>query len=144
MTYNQVVKTITTLLQSNAMIKSVKFATPQEWLFVNEQPIFPIACFTINQGSLNIGREQVYQLELWFLDKAGMENEFEKDVTSDMIQIAADIVSSLRKGSNPYTVDANVNYQCISDKFEDYLAGVSLTININTISDFDACNMPLN
>jgi hypothetical protein len=96
----------------------------------------------INSGSLNIGREQVYNLSFWFIDKAGMENEFEKDVTSDMIQVAADIVSTLRKGSNPYTVDNAIGYSVISDKFEDYLAGVNLTFNINTISDYDACNMP--
>ena len=142
MTYNQVVKTITTLLQSNGMIKEVKFATPQEWLFATNQPTFPVACFMINSGSLNIGREQVYNLSFWFIDKAGMENEFEKDVTSDMIQVAADIVSTLRKGSNPYIVDNAIGYSVISDKFEDYLAGVNLTFNINTISDYDACNMP--
>ena len=73
-----------------------------------------------------------------------MENEFEADVTSDQIQIAADIVSSLRTGSNSktYIVDTNIAYNVISDKFEDYLAGVNLSININTISDYDACNMP--
>lgn len=143
MTYNQLKKTLTTLLQSNAMIKEVKFATPQEWLFTSSQPEFPIACFMINSGSLNIGREQIYNVTFWFLDKAGMENEFEADVTSDQIQIAADIVSNLRIGSNTYLVDNNIAYDIISDKFEDYLAGVSLTININTISDYDACNMPV-
>lgn len=145
MTYNQLKKTITTLLQSNAMIKEVKFATPQDWLFATNQPEFPIACFMINSGSLNIGREQVYNVSFWFLDKAGMENEFEADVTSDQIQIAADIVSSLRTGSNSktYLVDTNISYNVISDKFEDYLAGVNLSININTISDYDACNMPI-
>lgn len=124
------------------MIKEVKFATPQEWIFATNQPTFPVCCFMINSGSLNIGREQVYNVSFWFLDKAGMENEFEKDVTSDQIQIAADIVSNLREGSNPYTVDTNIAYSVISDKFEDYLAGVNLTFNINTISDYDACNMP--
>lgn len=82
MTYNQLKKTITTLLQSNAMIKEVKFATPQDWLFATNQPEFPLCCFMINSGSLNIGREQVYNVSFWFLDKAGMENEFEADVTS--------------------------------------------------------------
>ena len=142
MTYNQLVKTIRTLLESQAQLKSVKNATPREWLFVETQPIFPIACFAINSGSLNVGREQVYNISLWFLDKAGMEAEFEPDVASDQLQIAADIISTMRKGSNSYTIDTNINYNFVLDKFEDYLSGVELTFNINTISDFDACDMP--
>jgi hypothetical protein len=142
MTYNQLVKTIRTLLESQAQLKSVKNATPREWLFVETQPIFPIACFAINSGSLNVGREQVYNISLWFLDKAGMEAEFEPDVASDQLQIAADIISTMRKGSNNYTIDTNINYNFVLDKFEDYLSGVELTFNINTISDFDACDMP--
>jgi len=142
MTYNQLVKTIRTLLESQAQLKSVKNATPREWLFVETQPIFPIACFSINSGSLNVGREQVYNISLWFLDKAGMEAEFEPDVASDQLQIAADIISTMRKGSNNYTIDTNINYNFVLDKFEDYLSGVELTFNINTISDFDACDMP--
>jgi hypothetical protein len=84
----------------------------------------------------------VYNISLWFLDKAGMEAEFEPDVASDQLQIAADIISTMRKGSNNYTIDTNINYNFVLDKFEDYLSGVELTFNINTISDFDACDMP--
>lgn len=142
MTYNQVLKTIRELLESHAMIKTTKYATPREWLFVESQPIYPIACFAVNSGSLNIGREQVYNVSLWFLDKAGMEAEFEPDVASDQIQVAADIVSKLRNGANDFTIDDNISFNLVLDKFEDYLSGVELTFNISTISDFDACDMP--
>lgn len=144
MTYNQVIKTIRTLLESHAMIRSVKNATPREWLFVSDQPIYPIACYAINNGSLNIGREQVYSITLWFLDKAGLEAEFEPDVASDQLGIAADIISKLRNGANDFEIDENISYNFVLDKFEDYLSGVELTFNMNTISDFDACDMPLN
>lgn len=144
MTYNQVIKTIRETLASHAMIKSVKNAAPREWLFAEDQPVYPIACFAINNGSLNIGREQVYNLTLWFLDKAGMEAEFEQDVASDQLQIAADIISKLRNDGNPWELDENISYNLILDKFEDYLSGVELTFNMLTISDFDACDIPLN
>ena len=125
------------------MIKSVRNATPREWLFANEQPIFPIACFAINSGSLNIGREQVYNISFWFLDKAGLEAEFEADVCSDQIQIAADIISELRNGANDFKISDSINYDLILDKFEDYLSGVQLGFDMSTISDFDACDIPL-
>ena len=144
MTYNQVTKTIKAILGSHAMIKSVKAATPREWLFEDSQPVFPVACFAMNSGSLNVGREQVYNLSLWFLDKAGMEREFEDDVASDQLQICADIISELRNGANNWIIDDNITYNLISDKFEDYLAGVEVSFNMTTFSDFDACDIPLN
>lgn len=126
------------------MIKSVKNATPREWLFADDQPVFPIACFAINSGSLNIGREQVFNVTLWFLDKAGLEGEFEQDVASDQLQICADIVSKMRNGANPYQIADNISYNIIYDKFEDYLSGVEISFDMTTYSDFDACDIPLN
>ena len=144
MTYNQVIKTIKTILDTHAMIKSVKSATPREWLFADSQPVFPVACYAVNTGSLNVGREQIFNLTLWFLDKSGMEREFEDDVTSDQLQICADIISKLRNGANNWVIDDNITYNLISDKFEDYLAGVEVSFDMTTFSDFDACDIPLN
>lgn len=144
MTYNQIIKTLKDLLATHAQIKSVKYATPKEWLFKNDEPVFPICCYSLNSGSFNVGREQVYNITLWFLDKAGMEAEFEADVASDQMQICADIISSLRNGVNPWTIDDNISYSLILDKFEDYLSGVQVSFNMTTVSDFDKCDIPLN
>ena len=141
MTYNPLVKNLRTLLESHLQIKSVKFATPKDWLYRDEQPEFPICCYAINNGSLNAGREQVYSVSFWFLDKAGMEALYETEVISDQMQIAADIVSELRS-NNTYLIDTNITFEAILDKFEDYLAGVTLTFNISTISSYDACDAP--
>lgn len=144
MTYNQVIKELKAILATHAMIKSIKNATPREWLFADSQPVFPIACLAINNGSLNVGREQVYNITLWFLDKAGLEGEFEQDVTSDQLQICADIISKLRNDANDWQIDDNITYNLILDKFEDYLSGVEVSFNMITYSDYDACDIPLN
>jgi len=144
MTYNQLVITLQSLLSSHAMIKTVKHTTPKEWLQRESQPVFPIATFNINTGSLNVGAQQVYTVQFFFLDKSGLEAEYETDVISDQIQIASDIVNIMRIGSNAYFIDDNITFSAISDKYEDYLAGVELTINITTQSDFSACDAPLN
>lgn len=141
MTYNQVSKTLRDLLESHAMIKTVKSDTPQEWIKSDEY-VFPMALYSIGNGSLNLGREQVYTIDLWFLDKSGQESEFEEEVISDQLSICADIVSKLRLGSNPYTIDTDVTWQSVRDKFEDYMAGVQIQINLSTKSDFDACDFP--
>jgi hypothetical protein len=143
MTYNQLVTTLQSLLSSHAMIQTVKHTTPKEWLQRESQIVYPVATFSINNGSLNVGAQQVYTVQFFFLDKSGLEAEYETDVTSDQIQIASDIVNIMRIGSNDYFIDDNVTFNCISDKYEDYLAGVEFTINITTQSNFSACDAPI-
>jgi len=142
MTYKQLTTEITSILQNHLMINTVRFATPVEWLNWDDQPVYPLASFAINSGGYNIGREQVFNIQMWFLDKSGVESEFETEVTSDMHSIAADIVSKLRNGYNPYTIDSQISWTAITEKFEDYLSGVQLTFNISLVSDFDACSIP--
>jgi len=143
MTYNQLITTITSLLESHSMIETAKHTTPKEWLLRDEQPVYPIACFSINSGTMNIGREQVFSVQFFFLDKSGKEAEFENDVISDQIQIGSDILSLMRTGRNSYSIDDNVSFNAISDKYEDYLAGIEYTINISTQNEFTGCNVPL-
>ena len=125
------------------MIKTAKNVTPKEWLLRDEQPVYPIATFSVNSGSINRGREQIYNVQFFFLDKSGKEAEFEPDVISDQMQTASDIINLMRGGRNNYTIDDNISFNAISDKYEDYLAGIELTINISTQNEFTGCNVPL-
>lgn len=142
MTYNQIVSSVRSLLESHAMIKTVKNELPTEWLKKTEI-VFPVCCFVINGGSFNKGRQQVYTLQMFFLDKSGQEvNEFEQEVISDQIGIAYDIVEMMR-ADKPYSIPDNIAFSTISDgKYEDYLAGCSLEFDIETQSDFDGCDAP--
>jgi hypothetical protein len=143
MTYNQLITTLTNLLSSHAMIKEVKNATPREWLFRDNNPEFPVCCFSINSGSMNVGKEQIYNVQFFFLDKSGAEMEFEQDVISDQWQISEDIIQMIRSTKRDYYIDDNITINAISDKYEDYLAGVEFTANIYNQRDFDACDAPI-
>lgn len=142
MTYKQLVTEITNLLESHAMIHTTKFASPIEWLNWDDQPVFPLASFAINSGSFNAGKQHSFDIQFWFIDKSGVEGEFETEVVNDMHQIAGDIISKLRNGANSYIIDDNIRYDVISEKFEDYLSGVQLTITLTSTSSFDGCDMP--
>jgi hypothetical protein len=142
MTYNNLITTITDMLQSHAMIKTVKNCSPKEWLNKDDQPVFPICCFTVSSGTFNVGRQQIYNIQFFFLDKSGAEAEFEQDVISDQIGIAYDIVELIRGTKRDYTIEDSVSFNTISDKYEDYLAGVEFTTDITTTSDFDGCDVP--
>lgn len=143
MTYNQLISTLQSLLESHAMIKTVKNVMPGEWLLKDEQVVYPVCCFSVNTGSFNKGREQVYNVQFFFLDKAGAENEFEREVISDQVSTGYDIIELMRKENNPYFIDDDVTFNTLSDKYEDYLAGIELSVNITTQSDFDGCDAPI-
>jgi hypothetical protein len=143
MTYNQLITTLTNLLTSHAMIKEVKNASPKEWLFRDSNPVYPICCFSINSGSMNVGKEQIYNVQFFFLDKSGAEMEFEQDVISDQWQISEDIIQLIRSTKRDYYIDDNITINAISDKYEDYLAGVEFTANIYNQREFDACDAPI-
>ena len=145
MTYNQLIETIRSLLQSHAMIKTVKNVTPGEWLYKGgNDVVFPVCCFTVNTGSFNKGRQQIYSVQFFFLDKAGKEAEFEQEVISDQVGIGYDIVELMRNEKNPYSIPDEVSFNTILDAQEDYLAGVELTTQLQTQSAFDGCDVPIN
>jgi len=124
------------------MIHTTKFATPIEWLNWDDQPVFPLASFSINSGSFNLGKQRQYDIQFWFIDKSGVEGEFETEVVNDMHQVAGDIISKLRNGANDFVIDDNIRFDVISEKFEDYLSGVQLTLSLTSTSAFDGCDMP--
>ena len=143
MTYNEVIKELEALLSNNRMVKTVKNQLPTEWLYKDDQPVFPVACFDVLSGSLNVGREQVYSLQVFFLDKSGAEAEFERDVLSDMLQVATDLVSVMRGTKRDYTISDNITFNTIRDKYEDYLAGIEISFELTAVSDFDGTDAPL-
>jgi len=142
MTYNQIITELETILGNHKMLKSVIPNEPANWLFWTNQPEFPNASFDVRNGSLNAGRELQYNLSIWFLDKSGVDNEFERDVTSDMLGIANDFVSILRQGFKTYSIDTTIRWDKVEEKFEDFLTGVTLNFNITIASDYGACDVP--
>lgn len=125
------------------MIHTVIYGSPIEWMFQDKQPEFPIAAYDIGKGSLNIGRESVFNISLWFLDKSGREAEFETEVMSDQHSILNDIISELRNRQTKYLISENVAWDGIKEKMEDYLSGVSATFDLTVVSDFGACDFPV-
>jgi hypothetical protein len=142
-TYNQVVKEIQDRLSSHPMVKEVLFQSPAAWLNSTNVPSFPSASFVINSGSLNIGREQIYNIEIWLLDKSGVDGEFEQDVTSDMHGVAYDVIQNMRQ-SNLFGVSNQIRWDAISEKFEDYLSGVKFSFDLSVTRKYGDCDSMIN
>lgn len=142
MTYNQIIEEIQSILEANPIIKTAKNVTPKEWLNRDEKPVYPICCYSLSGGSLNKGRQHVFNVQFFFLDKSGAEMEFEQEVISDQLQIANDVIETIRGTKRAYTIEDEVPFNTISDKYEEYLAGIEFTTNITVTSSFDGCDTP--
>ena len=142
MTLNQIYSEITSVLQSHQMLNTVQGITPVEWINQGQVPVYPVANFTINSGSINAGRELVYKIDFWFLDQSGRDGEFEQNVISEMQGVAYDIIAQLRRLNNPWTISNNISWQAVSEKFEDYLSGVTLSLDLSIVGSYGACDTP--
>lgn len=142
MTRNEVITELTTILQANGMIESVIPSPPTNWLFWTEQPKFPNASFDIANGQYNAGRELVYTIEMWVIDKSGVDNEFEQSVSNNMHLIGADIINVLRQQFKQYSISSSVSWTKVEEKFEDYLTGVTFSFDLSVVNDFTACDVP--
>lgn len=144
MTYKQIKLAIQAVLESHAMIKKVVFNTPNEWIFRESNPEFPLACFAMNAGILEAGYKN-FNLQIWFLDRAGVDGEFEVDVVSDQLEIANDIAALLNQSwVNNWLIEGDFIFEVLLEKFEDFLAGVRISVNIKTVDNYDTCAIPLN
>jgi len=142
MTYKQVKQNVQAILESHPMIRKVLFNTPTEWIYQEGSPDFPIALFSIDGGVLEPGYK-TFNLSFWFLDRSGMDGEFEVDIVSDQVEIANDIVAKLKQSwINNWLIDENVSFDVIMEKFEDYLSGVKFTTTLKTANDYDTCAIP--
>jgi hypothetical protein len=143
MTYNQLVKRLQTLLDSHGQIRKVYNATPTEIPQPWGEVELPAVFFVVNTGVFLPGNERQRVVQMWFMDKSGQENEFEQDVSSDMEQVAGDVIESLYNDGNPWRMDEQVSYEFFRGEYGDFVSGVQLTFNIYTINAADACDMPL-
>ena len=59
------------------------------------------------------------------------------------MSIAWDMVEVIRGTKRAFFIDDNISFNTIADKYEDYIAGIELTLTITTTSDYDGCDFPI-
>lgn len=143
MTYKKLRNEITAILESHAQIKQVRFSSPLNWIFKNEFPEFPVACFNFETGDLEKGYVN-YNLRMWFIDKAGQDGEFDDDVISDQLEIAKDIFTLIRQSHIRDWIAEDATFTVLSEKFEDFLSGVELSLTLKVFNNYDSCDIPVN
>lgn len=82
-----------------------------------------------------------YQLSCIFADRLNESMDNEKDAVSDMSLAARQLLSEIWRGNLQDYFDAQlpVNAQPFMERFNDYVAGVALDLNIIVMEDINAC-----
>lgn len=142
MTYNQLIEELKSRLNAHGQLKGVYNATPTEILAPEGEVDLPAVFFVVNTGVFLAGNARDRVVQMWFVDKSGQENEFEQDVSSDMEQVAGDIVEGLYNDGNDWLIDKPITFEFFRARYGDYLSGVQFTFNIETQNNADACDTP--
>lgn len=142
MTYKKLKNEIQALLEDHAMIKQVRFSSPLEWLYKDQKPEFPLCCFTLDTGNFEAGYIN-HDLKIWFLDQAGQEGEFDTEVISDQMGIAVDVYSWLKQSHLREWITNTASYVVVSEKFDDYLSGIELSLTLKVFQNYDTCIIPI-
>jgi hypothetical protein len=82
-----------------------------------------------------------YQLSVLFADRLNENLDNEKDAVSDMSLAARQLLSEIWRGNLQDFFDAPlpVNGQPFMERFNDYVAGIAIDLNLTVMEDINAC-----
>lgn len=150
LTLNQVIQRIQTLCLSHSQVETFHVPKSEIDSFLNDAEIdYPCVVCDIQDGG-GIDRQfktASIPLKLYFLD---LENIAEVaqgntlEVWSDRVSVAQDIIAMMCNQSDytDWRVDGGTSMQFFSEKFSDYVAGISVDVTIRLPYDVNRCQAP--
>jgi hypothetical protein len=147
LTYNQILKRIQQVSQSHAQVRNYNYGRPTD--FLTEKSIHYVSVFLQdNDGSLSIGtKQQNSAFKLFVLDLVNASEDTLsniKDVQSDCLEIAKDIISMLDDDVyQDWALGSECSYTLLFEAFGDMVAGCVVDFNIRTPYLRDRCAVPI-
>tara|TARA_R110000824_G_scaffold51324_6_gene143261 strand:- start:6927 stop:7436 length:510 start_codon:yes stop_codon:yes gene_type:complete len=152
-TYNNVIDTIKCVGEGHHQIKAV--TTGDIWdIDLNKNTLFPL--LHINTINVNASKGQLqhnFQLVIADIVEPN-ESENEQEVLSDTLSIALDIIATFRSGSTLYLSSTSAGQEAryftaddftlepFTERFDNTLAGWTLSLPIVIEWAYDTCNIP--
>ena len=140
---------IKTELQSNALINTVSYGDIED-IDLNKQTIFPLAHVNLTNAVIRSSSVEV-NVSILLMDIVDISksedvdyfgNDNEHDVLKSMLAAATKTVQELHRGSSyaeGFHLEDDANCEFFTDRFENKLAGVSLTFNVNIQNSATLC-----
>jgi len=140
MTLKEVIETIQKLGEAHEMIETTFNGAVIDRLSIGEVR-YPLFTFDTTTGRLSVGSMTV-DFQMFFIDRLVADLENEREIQSQMLSIAQDIIAQLRYPGFEFTVADSSDVNFVTDTSPDMLAGVTARVLIDVPYAADRCQVP--
>jgi len=147
--YN-LIDTIKDELIDNPFVNTVTFGDIYD-VDLNKKTIFPLSHFIVNSANYN-GTVWTYSISLLCMDivdesKADVTDYFkgntnEQDIFNTQMNVIGRLVEKLKRGdlyANKYQLNGNPSIEAFTDRFDNKLAGWTLSFDVDVVNDMTIC-----
>src|SRR6478609_8768975 len=140
-TLNQIRERLRVLVLDNPLIKTFEWEQQSEH---NTEQDFPLAHAFVGEGVNQSGSVLTMPLNIMFMDLVQKDSSNKFEVSSDMLQVAKNVLASLRLENDLFILDKDTISMAdfYTEKFDTEACGWSLSFSIKIASPFDSCSMP--
>lgn len=128
--------------QSHPMIKTFGEGDIYDYVDNGGEIQYPVLWVIVQPSTYTSGTMR-YRLAMLFADLLTEDKQNRLQLQSDQLQVAIDIISKLKLDQTyNFNTSTNVNIEFFQEKFDDFTAGVTATIEIIDPQPLDYCQIP--
>jgi len=150
--YYEILTKLQTELNNDPLVNTVTSGDIFD-IDISKQNLYPLCHIIVNSATFvdNVIQYNISILSMDIVDISKDEttdkfrgNDNEQDVLNTQISVLNRLYEKLRRGDlydDNYQVDGTPNLEIFVDRFENKLAGWTMTMNINTPNEMTVCNV---
>lgn len=140
-TLNQVRERLKTLILSNPKVVSYEW---EELAETNTEADFPLAHAFVGEGASQTGSVLLLPINIMFMDLVQKDASNKFEVSSDMLQVAKNVLGLLRLENDLFILDKDtINLtDFYSEKFDTEAVGWLLSFTLKIANPFSSCELP--
>lgn len=142
MTRNQIAIQLKKIATDHRQIRTAKVVNADYFLHNEVKDVVYPAVFMTMGNSATEGKIKTHTVQVTVADIVLHTTELE--VQSDMEQVANDLVGQIGWDKQPWRFTRSTTFEFFEDKFEDIVAGVTFSIDLEVPFLYDVCDLPSN
>jgi hypothetical protein len=140
MTLNELVAQIQKIGDDHKIIETTYNGVAID-LLSDREVTYPAFTFDISVGRIS-GPSLTWDVNMFFFDRVQQGGGNEREVQSDQVQIAQDVLASMRYPGNGFTVGDTFTVNLFTESTPELLAGCNMTLSIELPAASDRCVIP--
>jgi hypothetical protein len=142
MTRNQIAIQLKRIATDHRQVRTAKVVNADYFLHNEVKDVTYPAVFMTMGNSTTEGKIKTHTVQITVADIVLHTTELE--VQSDMEQVANDLVGQIGWEKQPWRFTRSTTFEFFEDKFEDIVAGVTFSIDLEVPFLYDVCDLPSN